>query len=286
MKYLRINTFGLTSKAKEDADEDMFSLAAMKRNVSCIKNHIYLFDEIDEETQLLVETYMQQAYTYLMTASAESLAQTGTVAEPIYLHINSPGGDAMSSFALYDFIKNFKVPVVGLVEGMAASGASIILCGCLTREMTENSVILCHELRSMSYGKYSTLKDESYNNDLLMTIIKKIYTEETKLPAQVLDQLLSHDLYWPADVALQYGIVDAVVGRALDEDDLNSIIDKRLQAREKEEIKNENERATKSKSGKASSTKKSGATKKSKAKPAKKAEPKAKSDKTLGTGPR
>lgn len=249
MKYLR--TESAARRVRAEGDEDPISLAAIKRNVSCVKNHIYLFDEIDEETQLLVESYIQSAYTYLMTASAESLAATGSVAEPIYLHINSPGGLVTSSLALYDYIRNFKIPIVGIVEGMACSGASIILCGCLTREMSENSVILCHELRGASYGKYSQLKDEAFNNDIFMEVIKKIYATETNLPSSVLDELLSHDIYWTADIALKYGLVDAVLGRPLDEDYLSDVVDTRITNREKEDASHESPVSKKAKPAKA-----------------------------------
>ena len=46
--------------------------------------------------------------------------------DPIYVYINSPGGDADSGFAIYDMLKFFPAPVVTICSGLCASAAVII----------------------------------------------------------------------------------------------------------------------------------------------------------------
>jgi ATP-dependent protease ClpP protease subunit len=151
----------------------------------------------------------------LLSKYGESMQFTdGILPYPIKLHINSPGGEAYSSLALYDFIKNFDIPIVGVVEGMAASGASLVLCGCHFKTMTENSVILAHEVRSVKgLTKYTEEKDAFANDNELMDKLKKIYLAETKVSKKDIDDILSHDRYWDADKCLKIGFIDAIIGR-------------------------------------------------------------------------
>ena len=53
----------------------------------------------------------------------ESLSAT----KPIYIYIDSPGGDADAGFAIFDMIRFIKAPVYTIGMGLVASAASIIL---------------------------------------------------------------------------------------------------------------------------------------------------------------
>ena len=51
----------------------------------------------------------------------------------IYLHINSFGGSVFASLATIDSIRNCKYPVVSIIEGAAASAATLISVVCHER---------------------------------------------------------------------------------------------------------------------------------------------------------
>lgn len=228
---------------EDDNDEEDFMGMPAKRNIRRDGPHIYFYDGIDEETHLIFIKMFNKATDYLMSKYRDIIPLTGgMIPEGISIHINSPGGDAVSSLAIYDTIKESDVPVFGIVEGMAASGASIMLCACERRLMTKNSMVLCHELRSISGGKWSELIDDHENNELLMKKIKDIYTEETKIPAKELTNLLTHDLYWDAEKCKKYGIVDSVIG-ASDKKEQNQKAGKKKAAAPKSVKKEKNSTA-------------------------------------------
>lgn len=212
----KVNKF-LMSCANEDEgdDDEIMDLLMQRRNIFASDNDVYMFDEIDPQSQLLLEKALLGAKKFLLSKYGESMQFTdGILPYPIKLHINSPGGEAYSSLALYDFIKNFDIPIVGVVEGMAASGASLVLCGCHFKTMTENSVILAHEVRSVKgLTKYTEEKDAFANDNELMDKLKKIYLAETKVSKKDIDDILSHDRYWDADKCLKIGFIDAIIGR-------------------------------------------------------------------------
>ena len=58
------------------------------------------------------------------------------------LHINSGGGDIFSALAISNLIKNKKVTVK--VEGLAASAATLILCGAAKVVSAKNALFMMH----------------------------------------------------------------------------------------------------------------------------------------------
>ena len=222
---------------KYDNDDDDDENTIVKRNLSRSGNHIYFYDVIDTQTQMWLQTQMTAAYEEYVISNAKELAHSHSITENIYLHINSPGGSVTSALALYDFIKSFPMVCVGIVEGMAASGASILLCACAMRQMTKTSVVLCHELRHVSYGyvheTWRNIQDQYENDKFFMEKLKNIYLEETKIPAETIDEALSHDIYWGIDKCKEYELCDFVCGTDMT-DDIVKMIDERVERRIKD----------------------------------------------------
>ena len=129
----------------------------------------------------------------------------------IYLHINSYGGSVFAGLSAVDYIKRSKAPVVSIIDGCAASAATLISVSCSHRLMSENSFMLIHQLSSGMWGTYEHLKDEMENADALMATIRKIYGEHTKIPKRKLNQILKRDLWFDAETCLEYGLVDDII---------------------------------------------------------------------------
>lgn len=129
----------------------------------------------------------------------------------IYLRINSYGGSVFAGFAAVDYIKGSSVPVCTIIEGCAASAATIMSVVGAHRQIREHSFMLIHQLSSGMWGKYSELQDDMKNSELLMKTIKNIYTEHTKIPKAQLAKMLRHDLWWDAKTCLKYGLVDEII---------------------------------------------------------------------------
>ena len=206
----------IKNNCNEIDHEELF----IKRNVFSIGSDVYFFDSIDEETFAILIREMNAAKDYLIKSQAPTILESGALSETVTLHINCPGGNVIESLAIYDFIQNFPLPVVGIVEGAAASGGSIILCACSYRLMTEHSMILCHELSSGAIGKYSSLVDSHKTNEIFMRQIKNIYKKDTKIPEKELDDILRHDIYWDADESLKHGLVNSIIGREADDEEI------------------------------------------------------------------
>ena len=128
---------------------------------------------------------------------------------PIYLHINSYGGSVFDALSIIDTIQNCNVPIYSIIEGCAASAATLISVVCNKRYITKNSYMLIHELRSGIWGKYSEIEEEYENLTSLMDTLFSIYQENTNIKNQkTLKNLLKKDSWWNAETCLKKGLVD------------------------------------------------------------------------------
>ena len=71
--------------------------------------------------------------------------------------------------------------------------------------------MLIHQLSSNSAGKYSELKDESENLDVLMDFIMNHYLSNTKINKSELLSLLKRDIWLNSSSCLKYGLVDEII---------------------------------------------------------------------------
>lgn len=130
---------------------------------------------------------------------------------PIKLHINSYGGSVFAGLAALDYIKNSKIPVHTIVDGCAASAATLMSCVGAHRMMHRNSCMLVHQLSGAMWGKFQEMEDDFENSKMLMDKIKNIYSQHTKIPKREMNKILNHDLWWEAEKCLQYGLVDEII---------------------------------------------------------------------------
>lgn len=129
----------------------------------------------------------------------------------IYLHINSFGGSIFDAFGVIDAMNRSKYPIVTIIEGAAASAATLIsVCGS-ERWISKHSYMLIHQLSSGCWGKMTEIEDEYQNLKELMEQIYTIYEEKTKLSRAELRKILKHDLWWRSSQCLEKGLVDKII---------------------------------------------------------------------------
>ena len=130
---------------------------------------------------------------------------------PINLHINSYGGSVFAGLSAVDYIKNSKIPVHTIIDGCAASAATLMSVVGERRLMHRNACMLIHQLSGMMWGKFQEMQDDMENSEMLMKKIKSIYQQHTKIPKKELDNILKHDIWWEAEKCLEYGLVDELI---------------------------------------------------------------------------
>jgi len=175
--------------------------------VNMIDNHIYFYTDVDVESIRQLVT----AIHVLNNTLKIQMVQFDT--KPvIYLHINSNGGCVFSGLAGMDAITNSSIPVVTIIEGCAASAATLLSVVGKKRLMTRHSHTLLHQLSSEVWGTMSQITDEMRNLKHLMRMVKRIYHKHTLIKKPKLQRVLKQDIWFSSKKSLKLGIVDEIIG--------------------------------------------------------------------------
>ena len=196
-------------KDKKNKDSLPISANSDKDNiVETSNNRIYYYSEVSRQKILILNKSLKNLNDNLLNQ-----AQLLNLEKPanIYLHVNSFGGSVFAGLSAVDYIKSSEIPVITVVEGCAASAATLFSVVGTHRQMRNNSFMLIHQISSGMWGKYDELKDDIENCDLFMSIIKNIYHKHTKIPKRKLKEILKHDLWFDAKTCIEYGLVDEII---------------------------------------------------------------------------
>ena len=189
--------------AKKSEDES----SSDDNRVEIEQNRIYFYSEVERHKNLELNKSIQSLSSKLINRGKMLEADPGR----IFLHINSYGGSVFAGLSSVDYIMNSPVPVTTVIDGCAASAATLMSVVGHKRLMHKHSYMLIHQLSSGTWGKYEEIKDEMKNCDNLMKVIKDIYETHTKIPKKELTKLLKRDLWWNAETCLKYGLIDEII---------------------------------------------------------------------------
>ena len=205
LQFKKVTKYNFSSqKNKMDDNEDEDSEI---NELKVIDNTIYLYSKINNKLALNLNTNIKILEKKLLIFSI-----TFNIPPPyIIIRINSEGGDIYAALSIVDTIKNCKVPIHTIIEGCAASAATIISTVAKKRSIMENAHMLIHQMTSGFWGKYTEFKDELQNQNKFMTTIKNIYKNHTNLKGKILDNCLSKDIWWSTDICLKHGLVDEII---------------------------------------------------------------------------
>lgn len=169
-------------------------------------NHIYFYSEVSRDSIYELATLINE-----VEEENKALSFKLKIDDiPIYLHINSYGGCVFSAFNIIDVIQGCSIPIYSIIEGCAASAATLMSVVCDKKYIRKNSYMLIHQLSSGCWGKMCEIEDEVQNLTDFMDRIKKIYTENTSIPKKELTELLKHDLWLNSDKCLKYELAEEI----------------------------------------------------------------------------
>ena len=210
-KILSLYSLNKFTNSVNDTDEQPHKHEVKKTNHYSgenMENTLYFYSPITEESSL----GLQQKLITLDRYNQKVLKTYNVDNGPIHLHIQSFGGSLFHTLYLIDLIKGLKTPVYTYVDGFAASAATLLSVVGKKRFMTKHSLMLIHQLSGGGGGgKYSEIKDEEQNVDMLMDIIVDTYLENTKFNEMTLNNILKHDWWLTSDQCLKYGLVDEIL---------------------------------------------------------------------------
>lgn len=188
---------------ESDGEDDFY----FDNDVSCKDNRIFFKTAVTENSvEKLIKILESKVRKYKRVSKHKMIKCSEPT--PLYLHITSYGGSLLAGFRAVDAIKRSEIPIYTVIDGYAASAATLMSIVGAKRYMTPNSYMLIHQLSSGAVGKYWEIKDDFENCETWMNDIFDIYIENSALTKEDLDECLSHDLWWKSDKCIETGLVD------------------------------------------------------------------------------
>ena len=133
--------------------------------------------------------------------------------KPVYIYIDSPGGDVDSGFAIFDAIRFISCPVYIVGIGLIASAAALILLSVPkeNRFGFENRRYLIHRPLSEMRGVATDVEIYAKEMENTRLVINKVISEQTGQSLEKVTQDTERD-YWLSSLqACEYGLISKIV---------------------------------------------------------------------------
>lgn len=174
-------------------------------------NHIWFYSSVLTEDCLTTAKQLRELDQKLRAERVSRDLPDYFDPVPIWLHVQSTGGDAYSALALVDQIKHIKTPVYSIVEGICGSAATLLSMACKRRFITPSSFMLIHQASGFLRGTYSQMKDDTKMADMLMETLRLFYIHHSAMDDKTVRKVLSHESWFDAGEAVKHGLVDEVL---------------------------------------------------------------------------
>jgi len=190
----------------------IFNLGTDDDDVYREANHIYFKTDVNtnsiDKLYKLIRCYKKEIKLLINNTHIGNIQPS-----ELYLHITSYGGSLHEAYLAYDLIKKSTIKINTIVEGYAASAATIMSIAGHRRLITPTSIMLIHQLSTGMYGKYEELKDDYDNSEQDMQKIISLYLKESKgkMKKTFIEEQLKHDKWWDANKCIKYGLVDEIL---------------------------------------------------------------------------
>jgi ATP-dependent protease ClpP protease subunit len=187
---------------KEEKDDE---------HIDSVGNHIYFYSPVTRKSSFKFSMCFNKVQKSLLASS--SVSELSKL--KIFIHLHSEGGDVYSGLAIMDIILACPISTEIVVEGQCASAATLILLAGTYRKMTPNSLLLVHQISSSFWGTAQEWTDENKNMKTLSKKLKRIYIKYTNIDFAEIDNILKHDLYWPAKKCLKLRLIHEIGSTSL-----------------------------------------------------------------------
>ena len=151
----------------------------------------------------------------LLTEFLEDLKQISGC-KSITIRMNSYGGDAGASNMIHNRLRELAragTKLTCIVDGVAMSGGSLIMCACDTVKVNPSSLIMIHKCWQFLWGGYNAdeLREQATQQDAWDKMQVEIYTRKSGLSATVINHMMADTTYMTGREAIDKGFADELI---------------------------------------------------------------------------
>ena len=201
----------LASRIMNDEFENSDDDKEKKLTVETSANHVYFYANVDTDRCLAMIREVRDLDNTLRNERLTRNIPDGESHVPIWLHIQSNGGDLFAGLAAADQLEKFTTPIYSIVEGVCASAATLISLACDKKYITQRSYMLIHQFWSAMWGKYEEFKDEMVLQDMLIETLTEFYLDRTKMNKKQVRAYLKRDSWFNSEKCIELGLTDEVI---------------------------------------------------------------------------
>jgi len=139
----------------------------------------------------------------------------------ISIYINCPGGIISAGLAIYDTMQLIRPDVSTICVGMAASMGTVLLCAGAKgkRYALPNATIHLHQAVGGAQGQAADIEIAAREIMRLQALLRNILIKHTGQTEEKVTHDTDRDFYLTPEQAVEYGLVDEVIGKTAEEKD-------------------------------------------------------------------
>ena len=142
----------------------------------------------------------------------------GGADDDLEVRINSAGGLVSEGMAIYSRLIQHKGKKTVIIDGMAASMASLIAMAGDEILISEAGLIMIHHPMNIMMGNAEELRKGASDLDVMAEAVANIYAKRTGKPYDEIWQMMSDETYMNAEDAIEMGFATSVLSAGNDEE--------------------------------------------------------------------
>lgn len=136
-------------------------------------------------------------------------------AKKIKIRMNSVGGDCAVSLLIHNRLRELanSMEISCIVDGVAMSGGSLIMCACDNVSVNPASLIMIHKAWGRFYGGYNAdeLRSKATELDAWDKAQIEVYKRKTNLSDTVISHMMSSTTFMTGSEAVEKGFADKII---------------------------------------------------------------------------
>lgn len=180
---------------------------------------ITMYGEIMESRPTDWETGKPVEGNYIIQSEFLEDLKSLSSAKSLTIRMNSLGGDAGVSMLIHNRLREMAAQGTALtciVDGVAMSGGSLIMCACDNVEVNPSSIIMIHKCWSFLFGGYNAdeLKEMAARNEAWDKAQVSIYKRKCSLSDVTISNMMAKTTYMTGTEAVEKGFADKLLSDA------------------------------------------------------------------------
>lgn len=203
------NIFGRTKRTTVNIQRECYAMASENGSDA----EITMYGEIVEDRPVDWWSGEPVDGSYIVLSEfLEDLKQIES-ADNITMRINSIGGNAYASIVIHNRLRELKGKVTAIVDGVAMSGGSLIMCAADEVRVNPSSLIMIHKCLALLIGRYNSEELEKVveSNKSVDKAQAAIYKRKTGMEEEDILVLMGNETYMTGAEAVEKGFADELL---------------------------------------------------------------------------